>query len=64
MSQFFASGGHSIGVSASTSVLPKNIVHVWREKKIKVIVSLSNADILVLEEGAETPILWPPDAKS
>ena len=31
---------------------------------MKVIVSLSNADILVLEEGAETPILWPPDAKS
>ena len=25
MSQFFASGGHSIGVSASTSVLPMNI---------------------------------------
>ena len=25
MSQFFASGGHSIGVSASTVVLPKNI---------------------------------------
>ena len=25
MSQFFASGGQSIGVSASTSVLPKNI---------------------------------------
>ena len=24
----------------------------------------NNADILVLEEGAETPILWPPDAKS
>jgi len=25
MSQFFASGGHSIGVSASASVLPMNI---------------------------------------
>jgi len=25
MSQFFASGGQSIGVSASTSVLPMNI---------------------------------------
>ena len=25
MSQFFASGGHSVGVSASTSVLPMNI---------------------------------------
>ena len=25
MSQFFASGGHSIGISASTSVLPMNI---------------------------------------
>ena len=24
----------------------------------------NSADILVLEEGAETPILWPPDAKS
>ena len=28
MSQFFASGGQSIGVSASTSVLPMNI-HIW-----------------------------------
>jgi len=25
MSQLFASGGHSIGISASTSVLPMNI---------------------------------------
>jgi len=29
MSQFFTSGGQSIGVSASASVLPKNIQHCF-----------------------------------
>ena len=34
MSQFFASGGQSIGVSSSASVLPMNIQDwAWRDKK-------------------------------
>ena len=46
MSWFFASGGQSIGASASASVLLMNIPEAETEAE------------------AETPILWPPDAKN
>ena len=39
MSQFFSSGGQSIGVSASTSVLPMNIQH-WFPSRLTGLISL------------------------
>ena len=50
VSQLFASGGQSIGVSASTSVLPM-ITQDW-------------SPLERTEVEAEAPTLWPPDAKS
>ena len=48
MSQFFASGGPSIGVSALASFLPK-----------KSLIFIGRTD-----DEAEAPILWLPDAKN
>ena len=50
MSQFFASGGQSIGVSASASVLPMNIQ--------------GSFPLEWTDAEAEAPTLWPPDANS
>ena len=64
MSQFFASGGQSIGASASTSVLPMNIQGCFplgfpcgsagKES------SCNAGDPVPLEKGRLlTPVLWP-----
>ena len=58
MSQFFDSGGRSIGVSVSTSVLPMDIQSV-HPKGGQFWVFVERTDV-----ETETPILRPPDVKS
>ena len=91
MSQLFASGGQSIRVSASASVLPMNIqdlfplewtgtyrilISVVLEKTLESPLDCKEIQpvhpkgdqswVFIGRTGleAETPILWPPDAKS
>ena len=59
-SQFFASDGHSIGVSASASVLPMNIQD-WFPLGWTGWISLQSKGLSrVFSNSSEAPILWPP----
>ena len=57
MSQFFASGGQTIGVSASASVLPMGSPIFPSGCEGKLGVALESL-------RGKTPIVWPPDAKN
>ena len=58
VSQFFASGGQSTGVSASASVLPVNIqCKDWCWSWVTEQLNWTDAE-------AKAPMLWPPDVKS
>ena len=66
MSQLFASGGQSIGPSASASVLPMDSGLIFFRMDW---LNLPKGDQSWVFFGrtdvkAEAPILWPPDAKS
>ena len=59
MSQFFASGGHSIGASASASVLPENIQD-WFPLGLTGLISLQSEKLksLLQHHGSKVSILW------
>ena len=60
MSQFFSKGGQSIGVSASSSVLPMN-VQDWFPLGWTGWISLQSKGLSrVFSNSSEAPILWPP----
>ena len=68
---FFASGSQSFGVSASTSILPMNIQDLFplgltARRSNQLILKEISPECLIgrTDVEAETPILWPPDAKS
>ena len=64
MSQFFASGGQSIGVSASTSVLPMNIQGwfslgwIWLENWLDLLAIQGTFKSLLQHHSSKASILW------
>ena len=59
MSQFFTSGGQSIGVSASASVLPMNIQR-WFPFRLTGLISLQSKGLksLLQHQSSKASILW------
>ena len=58
MSQFFASGGQNIGVSASASVLPMNIQVSFRMNWFDLLAVQGTLKSLLQHHGSKASILW------
>ena len=59
VSQFFESGGQSIGVSVSTSVLPMTILISFRMERLDLLAVQGTLKSLLQHHSSKASILWP-----